>query len=111
MYRITSYNVCYTKLLRTIGKKNVLDYVIFLNNISGVVPTNFIYDNRMISLIRIGTSKKKVILRDIFEKGMNAISDEELLALKRKWFGVDEIEKKDKEKLFSEEEKQSYNFV
>jgi PAS domain S-box-containing protein len=90
----------------TIGKKNVLDYVIFLNNISGVVPTNFIYDNRMISLIRIGTSKKKVILRDILEKGMNAVSDEELLALKRKWFGVNEIEKKDKEKLFSDEEKQ-----
>ncbi|XPV70322.1 MAG: transporter substrate-binding domain-containing protein [Halarcobacter sp.] len=88
----------------TIGKKNVLDYVIALNNISGVVPTNFIYDNRMISLIRIGTSKDKTILRDIFEKAMQTVSDEELLSLKRKWFGVRKVEKKENNKLLSNEE-------
>ena len=77
----------------TIGKKNVIDYVITLNNISGVVPTNFVDDNRMVSLIRIGTSKKKIILRDILEKAQKSVTDEELLSLKRKWFGVKEIKK------------------
>jgi len=72
----------------TIGKKNVIDYVITLNNISGVVPTNYVDDNRMVSLIRIGTSKNKAILRDIIEKAQKSVSDEEILALKRKWFGV-----------------------
>lgn len=77
----------------TIGKKNVIDYVITLNNISGVTPTNFVDDNRMVSLIRIGTSKKKVILRNILEKAQKSVTDEELLSLKRKWFGVKEIKK------------------
>ncbi|WP_421716737.1 transporter substrate-binding domain-containing protein [Arcobacter arenosus] len=75
----------------TIGKKNVIDYVITLNNISGVVPTNYVDDNRMVSLIRIGTSKDKTILRDIFEKAQKNVTDEEILALKRKWFGVKDI--------------------
>ncbi|WP_072680240.1 transporter substrate-binding domain-containing protein [Arcobacter sp. LA11] len=81
----------------TIGKKNVIDYVITLNNISGVSPTNYVDDNRMVSLIRIGTSKKKAILRDILEKAQKSVTDEELLSLKRKWFGAREI----KEDLFS----------
>lgn len=72
----------------TIGKKNVIDYVIALNNISGVSPTNFVDDNRMVSLIRIGTSNKKIILRDILEKAQKNVTDEELLTLKRKWFGT-----------------------
>lgn len=77
----------------TIGKKNVLDYVIALNNISGVRPTNYVDDNRLVSLIRIGTSKDKSILKDIFEKAQKGVSDEEILVLKRKWFGVQNIEK------------------
>jgi len=89
----------------TIGKKNVLDYIIALNNISGVVPTNFIYDNRMISLIRVGTSKDKTILRDIIEKGISSVTDEEILALKRKWFGVKPIESLDKNNLLTKDEK------
>ena len=80
----------------TIGKKNVLDYVIAVNNISGVTPTSYVDDNRMVSLIRIGTSKKKLILRDILEKAQRNVRDEELLKLKRKWFGVNDIKKIEK---------------
>ena len=87
----------------TIGKKNVLDYIITLNNISGVLPTSYVDDNRMISLIRIGTSKKKKILRDILEKAQKNITDEELLILKRKWFGVNNIKKTDEDFLTKEE--------
>ncbi len=75
----------------TIGKKNVIDYVITLNNLSGVSPTNFVDDNRMVSLIRIGTTKKKKILRDIFEKAQKSVTDAEILELKRKWFGTKDI--------------------
>lgn len=88
----------------TIGKKNVIDYVVALNNISGVVPTNFIYDNRMISLIRIGTAKEKTVLRDILDKAMKDVSDEELLALKRKWFGIKQIAKKQLSNILSKDE-------
>ena len=88
----------------TIGKKNVLDYVIALNNISGVRATNYVDDNRMVSLIRIGTAKNKTILRDIFEKAQKSVSDEELLILKRRWFGIQNIEKR-KDNFLDEEEK------
>lgn len=72
----------------TIGKKNVLDYLISTKNISGVKVSNFVDDNRMVSLIRMGVPKGETILRDILEKAQNNVSDEELLNLKRKWFGV-----------------------
>ncbi|QKF81925.1 transporter substrate-binding domain-containing protein [Halarcobacter ebronensis] len=77
----------------TIGKKNVLDYIITQNNISGILPTNYIDDNRMVSLIRVGVAKEKVILRDIIEKAQKSVSDKELLELKRKWFGTRDIER------------------
>ena len=76
----------------TIGKKNVLDYIISTNNISGVKAVNFVDDNRLVSLIRMATNKENTVLRDILQKGQKAISDEELLALKRKWFGVSTFE-------------------
>ena len=79
----------------TIGKKNVLDYIISTNNISGVKAVNYVDDSRLVSLIRMATNKDNVILRDILQKGQQAITDEELLALKRKWFGSkNELDKK-----------------
>ncbi len=92
----------------TIGKKNVLDYIIAQNNISGVIPTNYIDDNRIVSLIRIGTSKNKVILRDILEKAQRSISDEELLTLKRKWFGSHSNINNSLKKEFLNEEELNY---
>lgn len=89
----------------TIGKKNVLDYVITLNNISGVVPTNYVDDNRMVSLIRIGTSKEKTILRDILEKAQKSVTDSEMLALKRKWFGVKSFLKNEDYTFLNKKEK------
>lgn len=75
----------------TIGKKNVLDYIISTKNISGVLATNYVDDNRLISNISIATSKNKPLLNSILNKGHNLISDEELLSLKRKWFGAKEL--------------------
>lgn len=78
----------------TIGKKNVLDYIISTNNISGVLPSSFVNDNRMVSLIRMGVPKKETILRDVLQKAQDSVSDEELLNLKRKWFGVKKLNTK-----------------
>ncbi len=88
----------------TVGKKNVLDYVITTNNISGVVPSAFVDDNRMVSLISIGTSKDKIILRDILKKAQKSVSDEELLELKRKWFGTNNLIKKKDISFLNKEE-------
>ncbi|RXJ88386.1 hypothetical protein CRV01_13285 [Arcobacter sp. CECT 8983] len=92
----------------TIGKKNVLDYVITTNNISGVTPTSFVDDNRMVSLISIGTSKDKTILRDILKKAQKSVSDEEILELKRKWFGTNNKKIKRKEVSFLSKEELEY---
>ena len=75
----------------TIDKKNVLDYLISTKNISEVVPTNYVDDDRLISYVSIAVSKNKPILKTILNKAQDSVSDEELLNLKRKWFGTNEI--------------------
>lgn len=87
----------------TIDKKNVLDYVISTKNISLVVPTNYVDDDKLISHIRVATSKDKPLLNSILNKAQNSITDEELLTLKRKWFGSNEII--DKKKFLTNNEK------
>ncbi len=89
----------------TIDKKNVLDYIISTQNISGVSVSNYVEDERMVSLIRIATSKNKPLLNSILIKAQQSVSEQELLELKRKWFGVNEI-KIDKSKFLSNEEKE-----
>lgn len=83
----------------TIGKKNVLDYIISTKNISGVKAVNYVDDSRLVSLIRMATNKDKIHLRNILQKGQKAISDDELLSLKRKWFGTSSISEQEKQKL------------
>jgi PAS domain S-box-containing protein len=75
----------------TVGKKNVLDYIISNRNISGVIATNYVDDNRLVSLVRMATNKDNKHLNSILEKGQKAISDEEILTLKRKWFGSNNL--------------------
>lgn len=87
----------------TIDKKNVLDYVISTKNISLVVPSNYVDDDRIVSHIRIATSKDKPLLNSILNKAQNSITDEELLTLKRKWFSSNEII--DKKKFLTIDEK------
>uniref|UniRef100_UPI004048DAC7 transporter substrate-binding domain-containing protein n=1 Tax=Aliarcobacter sp. TaxID=2321116 RepID=UPI004048DAC7 len=87
----------------TIDKKNVLDYLISTRNISEVVATNYVNDDRLISNISIATSKNKPLLKEILNKAQDSISDKELLELKRKWFGTNEII--EKKKFLSSEEK------
>ncbi|MCK5110228.1 MAG: transporter substrate-binding domain-containing protein [Arcobacteraceae bacterium] len=76
------------KVDAAIGKKVVMDYIISNNNISEVLPTNFINDIRSISQIRLGVSKKDKILSDILRKAQDKVTYTEFRKLKEKWFGV-----------------------
>ena len=87
----------------TIDKKNVLDYIISTKNISEVVATNYVNDDRLVSYISIAVSKDKTILKSILNKAQDSITDRELLDLKRKWFGNNEII--DNKSFLSKEEK------
>lgn len=90
----------------TIGKKNVIDYIISTNNISGVIATNFVDDNRLVSLIRMGVPKGEKELQSILQKSQDSVTDEELLNLKRKWFGEQNFSNKIKKIEFSNKEKE-----
>ena len=91
----------------TIDKKNVLDYIISTKNISGVVATNYVNDDRLVSYISIAVSKNKAILKSILNKAQDAVTDKELLDLKRKWFGNNELT--DEKSFLSKEEKKYLN--
>ena len=88
----------------TIDKKNVLDYIISTKNISEVVATNYVNDDRLVSYISIAVSKDKTILKSILNKAQDSITDKELLDLKRKWFGNNELVSN--KSFLSKEEKQ-----
>jgi PAS domain S-box-containing protein len=87
----------------TIDKKNVLDYIISTRNVSGVVVTNYVNDDRLVSYISIAVSKDKTILKSILNKAQDSVTDRELLDLKRKWFGNNEPI--DNKSFLSKEEK------
>lgn len=91
----------------TIDKKNVLDYLISTKNISEVIPTNYIDEDKLISHIRIATSKNKPLLNTILIKAQNSVSDEELLNLKKKWFGTTDI--KNEKNFLTNDEKNYIN--
>ncbi len=46
-------------------------------------------DEELITNFRIGTAKDKPILRDIFQKTMNSITNKEVEEIQNRWFGVD----------------------
>lgn len=58
------------------------------------MPSNYVEEEKLISLISIGTSKNKPLLNSILNKAQNSISETELLDLKRKWFGTADIKDK-----------------
>ena len=75
------------KVDATLGKKVVMDYLALNNIIAGVAATGFVEDDRFVSHIRIGASKKDTILIDILKKAQKTISQKEMQLLKQKWFG------------------------
>ncbi len=76
------------KVDAVVGKKVVIDFLVAQNNIPNILATNYIEDKRMTTNIRLGVSKKDAVLRDILQKAMDVVTDNELRYLRQKWFGV-----------------------
>ena len=65
----------------------VLNYLIDKNTLPGL-QVAFVYrDNTASTLNAIGVRKDWPILRDILQKGMDSLDEEELLTLKERWLG------------------------
>ena len=69
----------------TIGKVGVLSYVINKHFISNVKLAGQLSDTRFTNFMSLATAKSNTILRDILQKGMDLITEQEEIALRRKW--------------------------
>jgi polar amino acid transport system substrate-binding protein len=70
-----------------IGTQPVSLYLIKKHRFIGLKAAAF-FEEAKPSRYRIGVIKSKPLLRDILQKGLNAISDEEMGKLNQKWFGI-----------------------
>jgi polar amino acid transport system substrate-binding protein len=83
------HNVAFKRVDAAISDFAVGNFLLEKDGISTVSARTNITDKRFQRKLKIGTRKDIPILRDILQKGMNTISDNELLELRRKWFGAD----------------------
>lgn len=97
-------DVAFRRADATISDFAVASYLIKnhgIINIKGIVDTT---DHRFVSRLNIGVRSDMPILKEIIEKGMKNIKDEELIKLRHKWFG-NELILMNKEILFTKKEK------
>jgi len=80
------------KVDAVIGEKAVMDYLLLTNAISDVAPVGFIEDKKFVTYLRIGASKKDQILVNILTKIQKQVSTEEIRELRKKWFGIENID-------------------
>ena len=71
----------------TIGKKEVIDFLLLSHAISNIVPVRNSLDNELLIPIQMGVSKKDQILIDILNKAQNSLTEDEKDQLEKKWFG------------------------
>lgn len=90
----------------TIGQKAVMDYLSQSHGLTGLKLSAFIEDERLKSGFSLATRKDAKLLRDILQKAMNLVTDEEFLEIKERvnFNGVGER----KEKLTEKEIKYLY---
>lgn len=69
------------------GNQAVALYLIKKNTFSGLGVSAFFKEAKRLQY-RIGVTNDKPILRDILQKALTAITNEEMSALQEKWFGV-----------------------
>lgn len=77
--------VTFGKADATVGEIGVLNYLLDKAFIVNVKLTQQIQDRRFTSVMGIAVNKRQTILRDILQKGMDAVVQEEVLALHHKW--------------------------
>ncbi|MCK5110947.1 MAG: transporter substrate-binding domain-containing protein [Arcobacteraceae bacterium] len=99
--------VAYDKADATISDLGVINFVMQKNVITGIQNRIKIKDKRFSNKMNMGIRKDYPVLRDILQKGIDAVSVEEAMALRQKWFGVTP-EKTNKEKLNLTKEEKAY---
>ena len=77
----------------TVGELGVLGYLTKQNFISNVKVAAKIKDKRFLSILNIGVRDDKAQLRDLIQKSMDTISDDEIKIIENKWFGFTQTSK------------------
>ena len=98
------HNVAFKKVDAAISDFSVANFLLEKEGLSNVKVNTNITDKRFQKNLNIGVRKDKSILKDILQKGIDSLSDEEILMLRRKWFG-NEIRPSQKQIHFTIEEK------
>jgi len=80
-------NIAIGKADATVGVMAVLDYLVNKNFISNVKIAAKINEKKFFSIMNIGVRDDQPILSDIIQKGMDEITNEEIIQLEQKWFG------------------------
>ena len=80
-------DVAFKRADAAISDYAVANYILQKNGISNVHAITSIPGRHFKQTLNIGTRYDLPILRNIIQKGMNNISAEELITLRRKWFG------------------------
>lgn len=76
-----------------IGQKGVIEYLAVEHTLNNLQLSSFIEDKRLQSELRLATHKNNILLNTILQKAQNAISEQEFLHLKQKWFKLKELSK------------------
>lgn len=69
----------------TVGMVGVLDYLLQKNFIPNLVLAAQVRDERFSSVMNLAVNKDNTALRDILQKGMALITEDELIAIQRRW--------------------------
>ncbi len=75
----------------TVGMVGVLDYLLQKNFIPNLVLAAQVRDERFSSVMRLAVNKKNQRLKDILQKGMSLITEDELIAIQRRWGARDTV--------------------
>jgi len=79
--------VAFKKADATISDFAVANFLLEKNGINNITAITNIPNKDFQKSLNLATRKDLPILQSILQKGMNSITDEELLKLRRKWFG------------------------
>jgi len=96
--------VAFKKADATISDFAVANFLLQKNAINTLSAVSSVADEKFQKSLRLGIRNDLPILQVILQKGMGLISDEEIINLRRKWFG-NKIDTLNKKVIFSSHEK------
>jgi len=80
----------------------VINYLLLKNSLS-IKYVKVLSDPMMLSSLHIATHKDNILLKDIIQKGIDSVTDEEKTELQLKWLGKTNIQKKS---IYTQEEQE-----